>query len=97
MPNECTCQTYPTDHCGCGETSSTNVCQHGQLARSCEICDRDREIDRLKGEIETARDIFDKLNHEIGGCSWCDADFQATENQHRTDCRLATWLERNKK
>ena len=30
----------------------TNVCCHGQLARSCELCDRDKEIAELKVEIE---------------------------------------------
>ena len=28
-----------------------NQCEHGQLARSCEICERDKEIAELKSEI----------------------------------------------
>lgn len=32
------------------------VCSHGSLRRSCEICERDKEIERLQTELEKARD-----------------------------------------
>lgn len=27
------------------------ICTHGQLARQCELCDRDREIERLREQL----------------------------------------------
>jgi hypothetical protein len=36
-------------------------CEHGQLARSCNICEYEREIDLLKGELELAKqEVFTK-------------------------------------
>ena len=29
----------------------SNECQHGQLARSCELCERDETIKRLESEL----------------------------------------------
>jgi len=29
----------------------TDECKHGSLLRSCEICDRDAEIERLRAEV----------------------------------------------
>mgnify|MGYP000887729653 CR=1 FL=1 len=34
------------------------ICQHGQLARQCELCDRDREIKRLRAAAEEARRVL---------------------------------------
>ena len=52
-------------------------CEHGSLRRCCEICDRDAEIDRLKADLEDAREKLseekdaarywqDKANEEAG-------------------------------
>jgi len=34
----------------------TNQCLHGRLARSCELCERDREIADLRAELKLAQD-----------------------------------------
>ena len=34
------------------------ICQHGQLARQCELCDKDREIERLRAAAEEARRVL---------------------------------------
>jgi len=28
------------------------ICTHGQLARQCELCDKDREIERLRSTLD---------------------------------------------
>jgi hypothetical protein len=33
-------------------TELGRVCEHGRLARQCEICERDREIARLREALE---------------------------------------------
>lgn len=35
------------------------VCTHGQLTRSCEICDRDATIADLRAEVERLRALID--------------------------------------
>ena len=37
----------------------SDVCKHGSLARSCEICERDKVIDRLRAEVERLQTIVD--------------------------------------
>jgi hypothetical protein len=37
------------------------ICQHGQLQRQCELCDKDAEIERLTALFEATR--FDKRQH----------------------------------
>ena len=34
------------------------ICTHGQLARQCELCDRDREIAQLRAAAEEARRVL---------------------------------------
>ena len=34
------------------------ACPHGQLARQCELCDRDREIAQLRAAAEEARRVL---------------------------------------
>ena len=34
----------------------SDECKHGSLRRSCEICDRDAEIERLRAELNEAAD-----------------------------------------
>ena len=33
-------------------------CTHGNLARQCELCDKDREIERLTGEAAVMRSLL---------------------------------------
>jgi hypothetical protein len=39
-----------------------NVCKHGQLARSCEICELERENTALRKDAERYRWLRDKCN-----------------------------------
>jgi hypothetical protein len=42
----------------------SNQCDHGHLRRSCEICQRDEEIERLKAERDALLGILkDALSH----------------------------------
>lgn len=34
------------------------ICNHGQLARQCELCNRDREIEQLRAAAEEARRVL---------------------------------------
>ena len=34
------------------------ICNHGHLARQCELCDRDREIAQLRAAAEEARRVL---------------------------------------
>lgn len=40
----------------------TNQCQHGHLARVCEMCDKDHEILRLTGEAAVMRSLLRRCN-----------------------------------
>jgi hypothetical protein len=33
-------------------------CKHGKLARSCDLCEYEAEISRLKSDLEAARDVL---------------------------------------
>jgi len=48
-------------------------CEHGVLKRSCEICQRDKEITELKGRLKTA---YGLLQHMID----CSAAVNASPN-----------------
>ena len=37
------------------------VCQHGQLKRSCEICEKDAAIDRLRGQLQNCVNLLHRL------------------------------------
>ena len=37
------------------------ICIHGQLARQCELCDKDREIAQLRAAAEEARRVLSDL------------------------------------
>jgi hypothetical protein len=41
------------------------VCNHGSLRRSCEICERDKEIERLSKELSEAREALRTVNIEL--------------------------------
>jgi hypothetical protein len=38
------------------------TCKHGQLARSCEICEKDRAIDRLRAQLQNCIDHLHHIN-----------------------------------
>lgn len=38
-----------------------NSCKHGQLARSCEICQKDAAIDRLRGQLQNCVNLLHRL------------------------------------
>ena len=38
-------------------------CKHGQLARSCEICEKDAAIERLRGQLQNCVDHLRRLKH----------------------------------
>jgi len=39
------------------------ICTHGQLARQCELCDRDREIAQLRAASLRLLAALDRLDH----------------------------------
>ena len=45
----------------------TNQCQHGQLARVCELCDKDAEIAQLREYLDTAQRRASALGDEVAG------------------------------
>lgn len=49
------------------------ICTHGQLARQCELCDRDAEIERLRAaamRLLAALDKLDEGSREPGFAGW---------------------------
>jgi hypothetical protein len=42
------------------------VCSHGSLRRSCEICERDAEIERLSRELLEAREALKRIANVVG-------------------------------
>ena len=51
-------------------------CIHGSLRRSCEICERDAEIDRLSDLLAIARARIKELEHnlEVNGIDFTRKD-----------------------
>lgn len=43
-------------------------CQHGSLARSCEICQRDKEIDELRAKLARYKGAL----RTIAFAKWCE-------------------------
>jgi hypothetical protein len=59
-------------------------CKHGQLARSCEICDRDAEINRLTARIAELGGLFDGT---FGQCVYCGKrDIPIVSRDHWLEC-----------
>ena len=46
--------------CAAVEDDMTNQCQHGQLARVCELCAKDAEIAALQAEVANLTKIIDE-------------------------------------
>jgi predicted RNase H-like nuclease (RuvC/YqgF family) len=47
-------------------SDTTKVCKHGQLARSCEICDRDTTITELRAKLTEAEAEVERLQKLVG-------------------------------
>ena len=45
----------------------TDECKHGSLRRSCEICERDEEIERLREEVERLRELLQEAVDVVSG------------------------------
>lgn len=45
-------------------------CQHGQLERSCEICERDSEIARLSAALNKIAEISDHCPYDANEASY---------------------------
>lgn len=45
----------------------TNQCEHGQLARVCELCEKDAEIAQLRQYLDTAQRRASVLGDEVAG------------------------------
>lgn len=45
----------------------TNQCEHGQLARVCELCEKDAEIAALRQYLDTAQRRASALGDEVAG------------------------------
>ena len=43
----------------------SDECKHGSLRRSCEICERDVEIERLRAELATANKRIEELTRDL--------------------------------
>ena len=41
------------------------ICTHGQLARQCELCDKDREIAQLRAAAEEARRVLEEVAFDL--------------------------------
>ena len=48
----------------------TRDCQHGHLARSCEICERDERIVELTLALKSAKNYFEMLERATGVIHW---------------------------
>lgn len=45
----------------------SNQCEHGQLARVCELCEKDAEIAQLRQYLDTAQRRASDLGDEVAG------------------------------
>ena len=50
-------------------SDTPHVCEHGQLARSCNICDLLFEIKELRSEISVLKESNERLTHEVQSLS----------------------------
>ena len=46
-------------------------CEHGQLRRSCNVCDYEKEITDLKQELEAAKTLLAQLWKNRKDEHWC--------------------------
>ena len=64
----------------------TNTCEHGHLARSFEMCDRDKRIKELEAEVERLRSVCrvaaEQLRHYLRNQYWMSYDvYRKVSNQ----------------
>lgn len=57
-------------------------CKHGSLKRSCEICDKDVAIDRLRGQLQNCVNLLHRLKRH-GHASDARAADEAIESANR--------------
>lgn len=57
------------------------ICTHGQLARQCELCDRDSEIAQLRAASLRLLDALDRLDHGSR-----EPGFRGLENGYGEPC-----------
>lgn len=51
------------------------TCEHGQLARQCDYCEKDREIAELRQQFEACQEAGLKLAKQVGlARKWLEAD-----------------------
>ena len=86
-----------------------NQCEHGWLARSCEICERDKEIAKLKSEIarlnkEKRAGIIKKWNTREGENKMQECNFDTVvkndvdtvyhiDSAYRNEHGVITWYD----
>ena len=51
----------------------TNQCEHGQLARVCELCAKDAEIAALREVVDAARRLVEHADFQLGGILSADS------------------------
>lgn len=62
----------------------TNLCHHGSLARSCEVCDLERQVAELHIVLQRAWSVIDPNAHE----ELCGAIQEALDGGCPTVCHL---------
>lgn len=50
-----------------GPTPAANTCEHGHLARKCEVCLRDGDIKELRAEVARLRSVCREAADEVAG------------------------------
>jgi hypothetical protein len=78
---------------------ATRDCKHGQLARSCEVCELEAERDALAAEVERLREAlrqwewrdesYDQGETQITYCPACGA---LSRDGHMADCWMKAAL-----
>ena len=65
-------------------------CEHGSLARSCEICERDGVIARLSAALQAVEWMNEFDNDAPRWCPWCD-NWQ--HDGHKPNCQRQAALD----
>ena len=69
-------------------------CKHGQLARSCEICELEAENVRLRAENERLRTVLQSVEYveDADGVWWCPS-CKVCHHDHSDNCQLKAALD----